>query len=83
MWKRRAAQVTKELKNSLRQLSLNTKAVQCNASPGKCLDKIQLWFKQTFVSVPDRMILHNPNPAFLQFFTTVVFMKQRSLDLLP
>lgn len=48
----------------------------------KHLDKLLLWFKQTFVSVPDHIILHNLNPAFLQFFTAVVLMKLESLDLL-
>lgn len=47
----------------------------------KCHDKIQLWFRLLFQFLITSSF-HNPNPAFLDFFTTVVLMKHRSLDLL-
>lgn len=78
--------ITKEPKNSLRHFSLNTKAVQCNVRPGKVSscqkNTVLVQTDFCFSSQSKHIIPHNLNPAFLQFFTTVDFMKQKSLDLL-
>lgn len=81
VWRRSAVQVTKELKNSLGQFSLNTKALPRDVRSGKVSWQNTVMV-QSFVSVSDHIILYNPNSPFLQFFTTVVLMKQESLDLL-
>lgn len=79
---RSAVQVTKELANSLRHFSLNTGALQGSVRPGKVSSLQNTVMVQTdfcFCSWSEHIILHNPNEAFVQCFTTVILKKSLNL----